>query len=59
MDFTNLKIGTMFKISNDSIVCKLIGYNDDRTKVFFIQEGDKIIQDNMKQCDVKNIIHLI
>ena len=55
MDLTNLKIGSLFKINNESIICKLIGYNYDRTKIFYIQEGDNIIQDNMKQCDVINI----
>jgi len=55
MDFINLKIGTLFKINNDKVVCKLVGYNFNRTKIFYIQEGDMTIQDNMKECDVVNI----
>lgn len=55
MDLKELPIGTLFKFNGNMDIFKLIGYNDDRTKIFYISINDKIIYGNLKECFVEMI----
>lgn len=52
MDYTNLSISTLFKIKNDNSIYKFIGYNIDKTQIFYISINDKIIYGNLKNCSI-------
>lgn len=55
MDLKELPIGTFFKFNDNVDIFKLIGYNHDRTKIFYISIDDKIIYGNLKECSVEKI----
>jgi hypothetical protein len=59
MDLKELTIGTLFKVKNDNKIYKLIGYNADRSQVFYISIDDTIIYGNLKECSVDFIIEIV
>ncbi len=58
MDIKDLMIGTLFEMSSNNDTFKLIGYNSDRTRIFYISIHDKIIYGNLKECSI-DMIHKI